>query len=330
VHSKAPPTAPHPARLPPSRPSPLGRGQGGAVTAIVAAFDSAGALPACLEALALEGVSAIVVDNASEDESAAVAERLGARVIRSRRNEGYGRASNRGALAARSELILIVNPDVVLAPGAAGALVAAANRYPDAGLIAPRIMEPDGRFFFQSGSLLSPYLHNRGGRLALPEGDCCAPFLSGACLMARRELFLRLGGFDENIFLFYEDNDLCRRVADAGHALVHVHDAVAMHQRGGSSAWRRGSIYRGRWHQAWSRAYVSRKYGLPSPAAATLAVNAGKTLLALFSFRRPLIERYAGSAAGALAFLRGKTALSEAQLDQPLPSGRGSDAKHPG
>jgi N-acetylglucosaminyl-diphospho-decaprenol L-rhamnosyltransferase len=300
------------------------------VTAVVVAYDSARLLPACVEALSRQGLRVIVVDNASEDDSAAVAQRLGATVIRNRRNEGYGRANNRGARAATSEIILIVNPDVILAEGAARCLAEAAERYPDAGLLAPRIMEPDGRFFFQSRSLLSPYLENPSGRLMLPEGDCCAPFLSGACVMARRELFLRLGGFDENIFLFYEDNDLCRRVADAGHALVHVHEALATHQRGGSSAARPGRIYRGRWHQAWSRAYVSRKYGLTNPAPAAFAVNAGKTLLALFSFRRGLIERYAGSAAGALAFLRGKTALSEAQLDSPLPSGRGSDAKHPG
>ncbi len=101
-------------------------------------------------------------------------------------------------------------------PGAADALLAAAEAYPDAGLFAPRIVEPDGRFFFQPRSLLAPYLTNPGGKLHPPEADACAPFLSGACLMVRRDLFLALGGFDPNIFLFYEDDDLCRRIADGG------------------------------------------------------------------------------------------------------------------
>src|SRR3954453_4500762 len=284
------------------------------ITAIVVAFDSAHALPDCLGALAREGAPVIVVDNASSDSSAELAERLGARVIRNARNEGYGRANNSGARAAESDFLLIVNPDIALEPGAVAALLAAAERYPDAGLLAPRIVEADGRFFFQPRSLLSPYLKNPGGRLALPEGDTCGPDLSGACFMIRRALFLRLGGFDENIFLFYEDDDLCRRIADAGHALVHVHAAVARHARGASSAAKPGRPFRARWHQAWSRAYVSRKYGLPNPAARMLVLNAAKTVLALFSFRRSVVERYAGSAAGALASLAGRTALGREGL----------------
>lgn len=287
-----------------------------AVTAIVVAFDSAAVLPACLEALAREGVPAIVVDNASADRTAEVARAHGARVIRNAANEGYGRANNIGVRAAESGLVLLLNPDIVLEPGAVGALVDAAARYPEAGMLAPRIVEPDGRFFFQPRSLLSPYLHNPGGRLVLPEGDCCAPFLSGACLLVRRELFLALGGFDPQIFLFYEDDDLCRRVADAGHALVHVHDAVARHARGASSAPKPGRVFKARWHQAWSRAYVARKYGLPNPAPGMVLLNAGKAALAALSFRRSLVERYAGSAAGALAFLLGRTAIGQEGLSR--------------
>ena len=279
------------------------------VTAIVVAFDSAHALPECLGALMADGVPALVVDNASTDDSAALAEGRGARVIRNPRNEGYGRANNIGARAASTEFLLVVNPDCTVERGAIAALVDAARRYPDAGLFAPRIIEPSGRVFFQPRSLLSPYLHNPQGRLVLPEGEACAPFFSGACFLIRRDLFLRLGGFDENIFLFYEDDDLCRRVADAGHALIYVPQAAVRHGRGRSSEPKRGRIFTSRWHQAWSRAYVSRKYGLPNPAPGMFAVNALKSLAAGLTFRRKLMERYGGSAAGAWAFLIGRQAL---------------------
>jgi N-acetylglucosaminyl-diphospho-decaprenol L-rhamnosyltransferase len=287
----------------------------GRVTAVLVSHDSAGLLPACLDALTAEGVAIVVVDNASRDASAALAEARGAAVIRLSRNEGYGRANNAGIAAASTEFVLVCNPDAVPDPGSMAALVAAADRYPDAGLLAPRIVEPDGRFFFQPRSLLAPYLTNPGGHLALPEGDACAPFLSGACFLIRRELALALGGFDPAIFLFYEDDDLCRRIADAGHALVHVHDAVVRHARGASSAPEPGRIFRSRWHQAWSRAYVSRKYGLPDPAPGMAAVNTLKTLLSALTFRRALVERYGGSAAGAFAFLRGRTALAQQGLE---------------
>jgi N-acetylglucosaminyl-diphospho-decaprenol L-rhamnosyltransferase len=284
------------------------------VTAIVVAFDSAHALPECLGALRAADVPVIVVDNASTDESVAIAEGQGSRVIRNTRNEGYGRANNIGARAAESEFILVVNPDVLVEPDTVDHLVDAARRYPDAALFAPKIVEPSGRVFFQPRSLLAAYLTNPHGKLALPEGEVCAPFFSGACFLIRRELFLRLGGFDENIFLFYEDDDLCRRVADSGSALVYVPQAVVRHGRGRSSTPQRGRVFRTRWHQAWSRAYVSRKYGLPNPAPGMFAVNALKTLGASLTFRRSLVERYGGSAAGAWAFLRRKKALRQERL----------------
>lgn len=300
------------------------------VTAIVVCWNSAEVLPDCLGALSREGVAAIVVDNASEDDSAAVARAHGARVITNARNEGYGRGNNIGAAAAASEFVLIVNPDCAVDPGAVAALVAAARRYPDAGLLAPRIVEPNGRFFFQHASLLSPYLHNPRQVQRLPEADCCVPFLSGACFLARRDLFERLGGFDEQIFLFYEDDDLCRRVIEAGASLVHVHEAVARHGRGRSSAPKPGRIHRMRWHLAWSRAYVSRKWGLPDPAPGMVPLAALKTGLSWLSMRRRLIERHGGTLAGARAFMRGESALAreglEARAVQHGAEGRGESA----
>lgn len=295
--------------------SPVAENASARVTAIVVAHDSVDVLPACLAAFAQEGVPALVVDNASRDGSAELAELHGTQVLPMGRNEGYGRANNAGVRAAATEFVLVCNPDAVPDPGAVAALLAAAERYPDAGLLAPRIVEPDGRFFFQPRSLLAPYLPNPRGRLTLPEGDCCVPFLSGACFLIRRELFLDLGGFDPAIFLFYEDDDLCRRLADRGHALVHVHDAVVRHARGRSSGPKPGRVFRSRWHQAWSRAHVSAKYGLPSPAPAMWSVNALKTAAAALTFRWALIERYGGSAAGAWAYIRGRSALGREQLD---------------
>lgn len=279
------------------------------VTAIVVAHDSAEVLPACLSALAAEGVPAIVVDNASGDGSAAVARTHGASVIANARNEGYGRANNQGVAASATPFVLIVNPDVEIRPGAIAALLAAAGRYPDAGMLAPRIVEPSGRVFLQPRSLLSPAHLNRAGAIDIPEGDACLPFLSGACLLVRRELFLSLGGFDPRIFLFYEDDDLCRRMRDARHALVHVHDAESGHGRGRSTAPAPGRRFKARWHLAWSEGYVAGKYGLPRPAFLKIVENLAKAAGYGLLLKREKMFAHAGSAAGALAWRRGKSVV---------------------
>ena len=335
------------------------------VTAILVAHESVAVLPASLAALDCEDVTPIVVDNASSDASAEIAEGSGALVIRNARNEGYGRAMNMGMRAAaslvplagegaktkasrtsvfehdpqpllaegkgaadqvrargtraadavpRRALSLLLNPDVVLEPGCVAALVEAAARYRDAAIFAPRLIEADGRLFFQPRSLLSPYLQNEAGASCAPEGDCCAPFVSGACLLVDRDFILSLGGFDEAIFLFYEDDDLCRRVIDAGRSVIHVNGAVARHARGGSTSLSRGRVFRARWHMAWSSGYVAHKYGLADASWRNMLVNALKFCGAALSLNRALMERYGGSAAGALAWLLGRDALKREGL----------------
>ncbi|RYE35059.1 MAG: glycosyltransferase family 2 protein [Hyphomicrobiales bacterium] len=299
-----------------------------AITAIVVSYDSAEVLPACLDALAGEGVRTIVVDNASGDDSRAIAAARGARVIANARNEGYGRGNNLGIAAAETPYVLIVNPDLELGRGAAAALLEAAERYPDAGMLAPRIVEPSGRIFLQSRSLLSPDHLNCAGTMVLPEGDACLPFLSGACLLIRREVFVALGGFDPAIFLFYEDDDLCRRMRDAGHALVHVHGAEARHGRGRSTAPSPQRRFKARWHLAWSEHYIARKYGLAGPRRIRMLEHVGKAAGYGLLLRREKMFAHAGSAAGTRAWRRGDTALAheglDLRIDQPTGAGPSS------
>ena len=285
------------------------------VSAIVVSYDSAAVLPACLRSLAAEQVTTILVDNASRDGSASVGESWGARIVRNQRNEGFGRAMNIGMRTADTPFVLLVNPDLTLDPGAATLLVDAARKYPDAAILAPRIVEPDGRIFFSNRSLLAPYLQNPTGVKWNPEGDCCTPFLLGACWLVRRDLILGIGGFDPQIFLFYEDDDLCRRVIQAGHSIVHVHGAVARHERGASSAPAPGRIFKARFHLAWSRLYMQKKWGLSESSWRWALLAAFKWIGAALVFNRRRRERYSGTVAGFLAHRRGQRALSREGLE---------------
>lgn len=289
---------------------------GSDVTAVVVAFNSAAVLPNCLESLRAEGAEHIlVVDNASSDGTAGLARAAGAQVLENGQNQGFGRAASQGVEAADSAFVLLVNPDIQVSSGALDALRAAALRYPDAGLLAPRLLEDDGRVFFQAQSFLSSFLQNPKGVRWLPEGDCCAPFLSGAALLIRKRAWMDVGGFDPEIFLFYEDDDLCRRFSDAGWSLVQVQGAEMRHARGASNPPSAENTFRRRWHLAWSRGYVARKYGLHSGLLSLFLVNLAKWCFALLAGRRERKARYGGSLAGAWAWLTGRRALEREGLE---------------
>lgn len=260
------------------------------VTAIIVSYNSEGVIRPCVEALLAQGVKALVVDNASADGTVEIAESCGAEVVRNPNNEGFGRANNIGAHLATSEYLLFINPDAVVDEGAVATLLATAVREPEGGLFGPKLVEPDGRI----------YRHETG---VLGE------FLSGACLLIRREVFIKLGGFDPQIFLFYEDDDLCRRVKDAGYGLHYVEEAVVRHLRGGSSGKSKSLNYTVRWHQAWSQFYVARKYGIEKAVTPWLLHFGLKYIGAWVIWNMRRKRRYAGSFAGAWAFARGETSL---------------------
>lgn len=285
-------------------------------TTVVVSYNSANVLRDCLQSTQAQGVQMIVIDNASSDASCEIAQECSARIIKNNKNQGFGRAANRALSEVSTPYALLINPDAVLEEDALQTLLDAASAMPEAGLLAPRIMEPDGRFFWQQQNMLakSP-LHNPGGTKMRPEGLCCAPFLSGAVLLIKMAHWRAIGGFDDNIFLFYEDDDLCRRMMDAGCALVHVHDAVALHLRGQSSPPTPERAFKTRWHSAWSACFMAQKHGLPSPAQGIIRRNVPKVLWAWMMRDKSRTMRYWGSVSGARAFLRGQTALQQEDLE---------------
>ncbi len=239
------------------------------VSAIVVSYNSAERLGRCLASLS-GADEVIVVDNASDDASAQLARRLGARVVANAANIGFGAACNRGAAVAAGDVLLFVNPDAELKSGCLQALLRAAHAYPEAGALGARLVDENGVTRFQPVSFMEAQWRPHMPAAKAPRGDCCVGFLSGAALMVRHEAFMAVAGFDERIFLYYEDDDLCFRLRRAGWQLVFVPEAEVVHAKGQSSRKSMAGIYRRSFSMARSRIYLSEKYGLPFNGATHL------------------------------------------------------------
>lgn len=224
------------------------------VSTVVVSFNTRDHLLRCLASLeaVLLPLEVIVVDNASEDGSAeAVAERFPAtRLVRNPENAGFGRASNQGIALSRAPYVLLLNSDAEVRPGALEALVGLLDGRPRVGAAGPRTLSGDGTVQVSFGPPLTPLREWRQRRLvrgvrqrqpealrraaALAAVEHEPAWLSASCLLARREALSDVGGFDEGFFLYEEDADLCRRLRQAGWALVFTPAAEVVHHLGRS------------------------------------------------------------------------------------------------
>jgi N-acetylglucosaminyl-diphospho-decaprenol L-rhamnosyltransferase len=282
------------------------------VTIVAVTFNSTPVLEAMLASVPA-GTPVVLVDNASNDaeQLALLANAHGARVIRNTQNMGFGAACNQGAATAQTEFLLFLNPDARLDPGALNLLVGAAQKYPHASAFNPALIDDDGRIRFKRHSDLLPgHKMPRG----LPKSDSEVTILVGAALLVRRAAFETVGGFDENIFLYYEDDDISLRLSRSCGPLMVIPAAVVRHARGASSgAGTDVSAFKA-WHLGQARVYVLRKHGIPFARVRSVAT-------ALRKLTNPVILWRAGEARARLAFLRGVLAGSvQRQPHQKEPS----------
>ncbi len=201
----------------------------------------------------------VVVDNASEDGSAGAARAWPAvRVIEAGANLGFARANNIGIRASESELILLLNSDTVVPPGAIDALVADLRAHPEAGIVGPRILDGGGRPEISFGPMMGPFnellqktrgrLYRRGVRPVvaaverLVHSEHHPDWVSGACLLVRRAVAQEVGLLDERFFLYAEDVDFCAMVRARGHKVRFTPVTEIVHHRGRSVANNRAQV----------------------------------------------------------------------------------------
>lgn len=236
---------------------------------VIPVFNKAGFTQRCLRSLAptlREGGTGevLVVDNASTDSTAQVlAEFEWVRVIANDRNLGFAAANNQGARAARGRYLVLLNNDTEVRPGWLRALLGAAG--PGVGIVGARLLFPDetiqhaGVAFmpFRLGWAAFGAFHDlQRARKDTPGAlqPAQPQAVTAACMLTPRELYLALGGLDENYRNGCEDVDYCLRVRERGLRVVYEPRSVVVHyeSKSGPQRWRRANANLARLAERWN------------------------------------------------------------------------------
>jgi N-acetylglucosaminyl-diphospho-decaprenol L-rhamnosyltransferase len=236
----------------------------GELSVIVASHNAREYIERCVGPLTETRHDVILVDSASSDGTAEfIRERFpGVRVVQLAENRGYGAALNEGMGLADARYFLLMNGDAWPQPGAIEELLDFAENQQRAGVIGPRLLNPDGtlqpsvRGFPTLWRLVTEYLFLRW---LAPRSRALnafysagfdhrsvrdAEFLVGAVLLVRRELLDEIGTFDTSFFMFNEEVDFCYRVRDAGWRVVFYPGAQFVHMGGASTSFDWSRMYR--------------------------------------------------------------------------------------
>jgi N-acetylglucosaminyl-diphospho-decaprenol L-rhamnosyltransferase len=229
-------------------------GTGPAVSAVVVNYRAAQLTVECVASLRADGVEEIVVvDSGSGDdcEQLLAAADPAALFMSLVQNVGYGAAANAGVRRTGAPVVLVANPDLVVAPGTVAALAGVLAADARVGVVGPRIDRPDGTRYPSARtfpSLTDAVGHGFAGlvttenrwsrRYLRTEAEDAGPvdWVSGAFFAARRQAWDHVGGFDEDYFMFMEDVDLCWRLRRAGWDVRYEPTARVTHLEGASRA----------------------------------------------------------------------------------------------
>jgi GT2 family glycosyltransferase len=231
-----------------------------ALDVVIVNYNSTLYLLRCLgsiyEARGSGGVKVFVQDNGSADEVTRIRAEFPEVILHENGvNLGYGKAVNRGLAECCSRYALVLNPDTVVSNGFFEAALHYMESNPDVGILGPKIMDPDGsvqgsaRSFptvltglFGRSSVLSKWLPRNvlSRREVLVGGsDGRNPmevdWVSGACMVVRKEAVDDVGFLDERFFMYWEDADWCRRMWESGWKVVYFPEASVLHHVGRSS-----------------------------------------------------------------------------------------------
>jgi N-acetylglucosaminyl-diphospho-decaprenol L-rhamnosyltransferase len=279
-------------------------------------YDGAGRIGRALRSLREQTrpLQVVVVDNGSGDGSAALLREEFPEValLELGRNHGFGPAINRAVAEHPADSLILLNNDVECEPRFVEALLDGLGAGVDsvAGVLvqerAPGLIDSAG--VMADATLMGfDHLHGEPLEAAGTAADPLGP--TGGAALLRGSAFAAVGGFDERIFLYYEDLDLALRMAAIGGSCRLAGEARALHAYSASLGARSGRKYA---HTGWSRGYMLRRYGVMSRPGLALRALACEGAICGGQL---LIDRTAQGLGGRLRGWRDGGGLAQHDLD---------------
>ena len=231
------------------------------VSVVVVTYNALPWVERCLESV--RAYETIVVDHGSTDGTLELArERFPQARLLEQENKGLGGGSNAGMRIASGDYYLLLNSDAWALDDAVDKLIAFAEAHPEAAVVGPRLLNPDGslqrsvrgfptlwrlatEYFFlrklaPRSRALNAFYGARFDHDEVREAD----FLMGACLLVRRQAVDTVGLFDEDFFMFSEETDWCYRFRQAGWKVLFYPGAEFVHVGGATTRQNWGPMYR--------------------------------------------------------------------------------------
>jgi GT2 family glycosyltransferase len=229
-----------------------------------------------------ENFSVVIVNNDNEKIDLSFPD-LSVEIIENRKNLGFSKGANQGARAITAPYLCFLNPDAEIVSGDFLGILKFFQDNPRVGIVGPKIIESSGKIQpWSAGNeiTLSSIVSKNIGLFQHPdflqkESPSAVAWVSGACLLIKRELFEQLGGFDETFFMYFEDVDLCKRSREIGFSVLFCPSVTIRHQGGASFD---NTAFQKNLYFASQDAYLKKHFGaIVQKIAAGLRFFSGKT-----------------------------------------------------
>ncbi len=168
------------------------------------------------------------VDNASSDDTVATIRKIlpHANIIQNEKNLGFGSACNQGMQAVNTPYILFLNPDCTCDVNQINCLIESAKRQSEAAIVAPQVLTKHNQLEISYRMGLFKW---QAKQQAPAEGLLCVEFVTGACMLVDVAKMKAVNGFNEQFFLYYEDEDFCLRLRKQGYSILIEPKATVQH-----------------------------------------------------------------------------------------------------